>query len=335
MAVIDLMPGIIDIASAVSRYINIISVMPTTLYVIFVYVLIESGSGVHLPNWTHAFTSLVHLGIGGIALLIIIGFGLGVIIHPIQFAITQFFQGNWGSGRIAQAIRSQRIIRYQYRARKLNAEVDSINDQLVDWHESGMETTLSVRAPLRSRFEEALRRRDTSFPPDLDQVRPTRLGNVLDSAEHQAGSQYGMDAIQVVPQLLFIAPANHVEYVSNQRSQLDLAIRMAFISLAASITAVLFLWNDDLWVLIAIVPYALAYLSYLGAIVAARNYGSALDNLINLDRFTLYEQLHLELPATTKKEREANKELTALLNGFGSMSYKHPIIDKKAETTSE
>ena len=106
-----------------------------------------------------------------------------------------------------------------------------------------------------------------------------------------------------------IAPSDHVEYVSDQRSQLDLAVRMTFISALASATAVLFLWPYRFWVLIAIIPYAVAYLSYRGSVVAASYYGSALDTLINLDRFALYEQLHVGLPDGTVAQREQRRSL--------------------------
>jgi hypothetical protein len=155
---------------------------------------------------------------------------------------------------------------------------------------------------------------------------PTRLGNVLRRAESQAGSQYGMDALQVVPHLLMVAPASHVDYVNDQRSQLDLAVRMTLMSLLASITALVFLWPHRLWALIAVVPYAIAYVSYRGSVVAAGHYGSAFDTLINLDRFALYEQLHMKLPATTAGEKLANQKLARLLGYYPAevIEYAHP-----------
>ncbi len=120
-----------DVAATVSRYVNIINLIPSTLYVIFVYILIESGGWGHSPNWGHAFASLVHIGIGSIVLLIILGFGLGVIIHPIRFVIMQFFEGYWGSASIAQAVRSQRIMHYQRVCQALNdLEADSSENWL-------------------------------------------------------------------------------------------------------------------------------------------------------------------------------------------------------------
>ena len=330
--------GIIDagagVANSIGRYFSVVSFIPSSLYVLFVYLLVASGSWHNPPDWNHAFVSLGHLGVDGIALLTFLGVGLGIFIHPIQFAIVQFFEGYWGTRSIPQAIRYQRIVRYQRLCERLNQDVRSTRKRLTAREKEGLKTP-GARAPVRSKLDEADRVR-SMFPADVDEAMPTRLGNVLRRAESQAGSQYGIDALQVVPHLLLIAPTNHIDYVNDQRSQLDLAVRMTFISVVAAVTAIIFLWPYGTWVLIALIPYGLAYLSYRGSIVAAGHYGSALETLITLNRFTLYEQLHMELPASTEKEQEANAVLSDLL-GYEpdtTIDYVHPVTGDKSEAAS-
>jgi hypothetical protein len=321
--------GIIDatagVANSIGRYFSVVSFIPSSLYVLFVYLLYASGSWHHPPDWGHAFMSLGHLGVDGVVLLTFLGIGLGIFIHPIQFAIVQFFEGYWGRWHISQAIRYQRIVHYQKICQKLNDDFICTVNTLAAWEKDHPETTPSMRAPLRSRLDEADRVR--SMFPAVDEVMPTRLGNVLRRAESQAGSQYGINALQAVPHLLLIAPTNHIDYVNDQRSQLDLAVRMTFISVVAAVTAIIFLWPDGAWVLIALIPYVLAYFSYRGSVVAAGHYGSALETLINLNRFALYQQLHVQLPASTEKEQEMNAELADLL-GYEpdtTIDYEHPV----------
>jgi hypothetical protein len=55
-------------------------------------------------------------------------------------------------------------------------------------------------------------------------------------------------------------------------------------------------------------------LCYRGSVVAASHYGSALDTLINLDRFELYKQLHMQLPAGTARESNTNRRLAKLFD---------------------
>ncbi len=329
--------GIVDVgtgaAQAIGRYFSVISVIPSSLYVVFVYILIMSGSWKHSPNWTHAFMSLEHISIGGIGVLAFLSVGLGLVIHPIQFSLVQFFEGYWGTTRIAQAIRSQRILRYQRLCNDLYDEAIKAGTELA----SLKRNKASVRqAQLISRQYEAMRILG-NFPRAPSQVMPTRLGNMLRRYESQAGSQYGMDALLVVPHLLLVAPANHVDYVNDQRSQLDLAVRMTFISAIASATAVIFLWPYRYWVLIAFIPYVLAYLSYRGSVIAAGHYGSAFDTLINLDRFVLYEQLHLPLPAGIMMERLRNEEMKHLFeyNPVEAVGYRHPLPGNGAGPASK
>ena len=332
--------GIIDagagVANSIGRYFSVVSFIPSSLYVLFVYLLVASGSWHHPPDWNLAFLSLGHLGVDGIALLTFLGVGLGIFIHPIQFAVVQFFEGYWGTWPVAQAIRYQRIVRYQRLCQRHIKDVRNTKKRLAAWEKAGFETTLSIRAPVRSKLDEADRVR-SMFPADLDEVMPTRLGNVLRRAESQAGSQYGIDALQATPNLLLIAPANHIDYVNDQRSQLDLAVRMTFISMIAAATAIIFLWPYGTWVLIVLIPFGLAYLSYRGSIVAAGHYGSALETLINLNRFALYEQLHMQLPASTENEQEENVKLRDLLGYVPdtTIDYEHPVTGDKSEAPSE
>jgi hypothetical protein len=323
--------SIIDIgagaAQTIGRYFSVVSVVPSSLYVAFVYILVVSGSSRHSPNWSDGFKSLGHLGFGGIAILAFLSVGLGVIIHPIQFAVVQFFEGYWGTTSFAQNIRSQRILHYQDLCRRLNQDKMSADRKIKKLRKAGVHHAAARVKPL-SQYDEVSRILE-NFPRAFDDVMPTRLGNVLRRAEMQAGSQYGMNALQAVPHLLMIAPTSHVDYVNDQRSQLDLAVRMTLMSVLASATALVFLWPHRLWALIAVVPYVIAYLSYRGSVVAASHYGSAFDVLINLDRFVLYEKLHINLPATTKDEKAANRKLTRLL-GYDAevIRYSHPPADQ-------
>ncbi len=320
-------------AQAVGRYFSVISVVPSVICVAYVYLLIASGSWSHPPDWSHAIHSLEHLGVGGVAFLSIIAFGLGLAIHPLQFAVVQFFEGYWGVSPVALSVRSERIIRYQRRYREIDDLGIAASDLLQEWEErtrdAGESPTLRLtpahQAPLRTVVDETNRFLDSNRPPADASIMPTRLGNVLRSFEMNAGSQYGLDSLMVVPRLLLVAPANHVDYVNDQRSQLDLAVRMILISLIASAATVFFLWPYPLWALIGIIPYAIAYLSYRGSVVAARGYGSALKILIDLNRFTLYEQLHIKVPDSNDEERWTNRQVSLLLQGEGAdIIYRHP-----------
>lgn len=146
-----------------------------------------------------------------------------------------------------------------------------------------------------------------------EDIMPTRLGNVLRYYERKAGAPYGLDAVRVMPYLSRVAPSEDMAYVNDQRSSLDLAVRLCLTSLLAAALWILFFWWHGLWLLVTIIPLAIAYLSYRGAVVVAGEYGRALAVVIALNRFTLYERLHLRLPPDMASEYRANSALNDML----------------------
>ncbi len=175
------------VANSIGRYFSVVSFIPSSLYILFAYLLVASGSWDHPPDWSHAFVSLAHLGVEGVVLLTFLGVGLGIFIHPIQFAIVQFFEGYWGTWSISQAIRYRRILYYQWLCGKLNDEIVKAMNNPDPGEGADAETADRVRASIRSRWDEADRIR-SMFPESFDEFMPTRLGNVLRRAESLAGS---------------------------------------------------------------------------------------------------------------------------------------------------
>src|SRR5262249_44176912 len=143
---------------------------------------------------------------------------------------------------------------------------------------------------------------------EYDDIMPTRLGNALRKYERQAGAPYGLDAVSVIQHIFFVAPAERVGYIDDQRQLMDLSVRMTATSIIAALVAVTALWRHGPWLLLALVPYGVAYLSYRGAVVVAHEYGAAVAAMIDLDRFTLYDSLRLPRPKDTNAERLMNEQ---------------------------
>lgn len=84
-------------------------------------------------------------------------------------------------------------------------------------------------------------------------------------------------------------------------------------ALMATALTVLFMWRNGPWLLLALVPYALAFASYRGAVVVAHEYGTAVAVLIDLNRFALYERMHLPSSGDLEEEKEHNRNLVNVL----------------------
>ena len=255
---------------------------------------------------------------------------LGVVLHPLQFGMVQLLEGYWGVGVWQQRLRAWAIQRHRRRREALLAAAGTANrafkraDLIPEERRRERETVanLSVQHEADRLFNQ--------YPILPHEVMPTRLGNMLRRYETAPGRPIGADLPALVPLLAAVAPPEQIDYVNDQRSALDLAVRTVMLSFAATLFSVLLLWNDGLWLLVALLPYLATYLSYRGCVICAESYGSALGTLLMLNRFRLYEQLHLALPANMYQELRSNKLLTAVFRHFEvpeprkSMKYQHP-----------
>lgn len=316
----DISSVISGIGGAIGRYFGLVSFVPSLFLTSFTFLLIKSGAWGNgaRPDWVragHSFSSL-----GNIALLILASVALGVITHPIQYALVQFFEGYWGVGRLARRARAARIMRYRRRVAYLEFGVgDEMERVLSKRRHLGKRDEierLSVedeRARLRAGFPVEWERDEDQPDQDQCEIMPTRLGNVLRKYERLAGAPYGLDAVSVLPHIALLAPAQRIAYLNDQRQTLDLAVRMCATSLVAVLVAIAFLWRHGPWLLLALVPYGVAYISYRGAIVVAHEYGTAICVLVDLDRFALYSALHVRQPQSTGSERRMNDELMKMM----------------------
>jgi len=295
------------LSGRIGRYFNIVSALPSALFVSYVFLLVESGAWSGPVEMSDALSSI---DLKEAALLVLLSFVTALALHPLQFSIIQMFEGYWGSSALARRIA---VVRTRYHRRRLTAlrlasgdahlEVQRLDDKAgVAWFEASDRLLAEI-----IRGDESERERQ-SYPESLREVLPTRLGNVLRRYE-RAGASYGIQAIPTVPRLGMVAEDKEVEYVQDQRLQLELAVRTAFLAIVAAGLTVIFMWRHGLWMLLALGPYAVGYLSYRGAVVVAHEYGTALAVLIELNRFRLYERLRHPQPENAAQEREANARL--------------------------
>jgi hypothetical protein len=345
--------AISGVGSAVGRYFSIVSFIPSLLLIGFIYALVESGAwnGSRSLDWARAGNAFTHLG--NLALLVLISIALGIVLHPIQFALVQFFEGYWGTRRWAQRARVVRMMHHRdkyecylldsrlgardefkrkdlpaiqaaeeaNRAAKKGDEAEHARKLEEAWRANEAALVDPEERLRRLSIEDEITRLAAGYPRaklvgmhlEYDNIMPTRLGNALRKYERQAGSQYGLDAVSVIQHVSFVAPAERLAYVGDQRQLLDLSVRMSATSIVATLIAITALWQHGAWLLLALVPYGVAYLSYRGAVIVAHEYGAAVAAMIDLDRFTLYDSLRLPRPSNTAVERLINSRLMKLL----------------------
>jgi hypothetical protein len=320
------MTNITDVAGAaresIGRYFSLVSFIPSAVLVGYLFVLLSSGVPYRPPDPANVVHAASHLSLADGIALTVLSMGLGLVLHPLQFAMVQFLEGYWGTGASAQRARSARMWRHWQRLVALRTRSGYYRYQLSQLPE---DENPRERINIASKWTEA-DRLSSNQPDKPDLIMPTRLGNVLRYYESAAGAPYNLDAVYVMPYLARVASAEDMDYVNDQRSNLDLAVRLSLVSAIAFFFSLCVLWRYGLWLLIALIPYTVAFLSYRGAVVAADAYGQAFAAVIALNRFALYERMHLPLPKNMSEERDRNTILGRIL-AYGddeSPYYEHP-----------
>jgi hypothetical protein len=268
---------------------NLVSAIPTTTLVVFLGGLLLAGAPTHRPDPARAHERIAGLSVGEIALLALLVLALSLVLSPFQVGFVKFLEGYWPSARpfawLAERLRERHAARWQ-----------RLEQSRVSHPERDDDAKL-LTMPARER------------------LLPTRLGNALRHAEDLAGSRYGLGTVQIVPRMWPVMPESMVAVIDDARNDMDVMASFVFVWLTATLVSFGLVCQYGVWLILPFVTLTLAGACYAGAVVAARSYGQTLVWAIDLYRFDLYRQLHIELPFSHADERRRNERLMPFLAG--------------------
>ena len=321
--------AVVGAGRGIGRHFSVVGMVPAFLAVAWLWFLLASSESVGVFTLTSAKKVAGDFGLADLGLLIGLAFAFGLITQPFQFGFTQWLEGYWGGGRLSTVLAAHRINRYRagrrrwisrgedadtrlirqafpnVTAQRLQGERDELLRQAMlemDGRRGDRMIALDQVSRYRHRYEQRV-------PERPSRVMPTRLGNALRAFEDEAGRQYQLDATVVAAHLSLLPEEPSSAYVRDTRQTLDLAVRICMMGLLATLPTAVLLARSGVWSSLVFLPFGAAYLAYLGAVHAARAYGSAVRFQIDLRRFALYEALHLPAPATPSLERDQNERL--------------------------
>lgn len=150
-----------------------------------------------------------------------------------------------------------------------------------------------------------------NLPPNTD-LMPTRLGNILRTAERRPLEKYGLDAIICWSRLWLLLPETVKKDLQDARADLNNAARLWLWSILFLVWAALGAW----WAIpLGILSALFAY--YNWAIAAATTYGDLIEASFDLHRQLLYQALGWKKPDDPNEERRVGQQLTDYLwRGF-------------------
>jgi hypothetical protein len=272
----------------------LVDYLPTYAGVLFVITLIWAGAPGSDLDFDRAWRTAADLNIGELVLLAVAVTLLAVLGHPLQLATVRLLEGEWPAwlGSLAALSRG-----HQRRRRAQLAAHEELP-------EDPAEPITEVQVQAAGLAGTRLRR---LYPP-ADVLRPTALGNVLAAVETQAGEPYGLDAAVAWPRLYPVLGEQVRVITDDRRDTLDSTARLSATLAASAIVSAALLARSGWWLLLALVPLAVARIAYIGAVHAAAAYGEAVRAAFDLHHFDLIAALHIPLPKDLSSERILNTQ---------------------------
>ncbi len=322
----DLTSVAVTAGNAIGRAFGVITLLPALFFVGVTWTLLAADAFTGPPDPDAFLHRVQQLSVGGVGALLLTALALGYALHPVQYALTQLLEGYWGTTSAGLALMRWRIHAYRHRHEELTDRLSTAKGKIRGFKDVDLRSEGAVPHLVeQQQVEKAL----TQLPMHAGRMMPTRLGNVLRRHEDLVGEPYGLPGVTVIPPLTLVARQETNRYLLDSAEQLDAAVSVCAITAASSVLVAVATLTDGWWLLTALIPYALCYIAYRGAVSAATAYGLAMRHLVDLERFALYRELHLAEPRTLGEEQKVAKKVSLLFDPPAGMDLNrsgHPVL---------
>jgi hypothetical protein len=250
------------------------------------YVGQQGWSSDHLTHLAASFGKLPGLAQGAllIAALMLVS-ASGAVVAQVCPMVIRLLEGHDWPGWASRPLR-KRAIRRRDEARERAVKRQEAGHQLVD-----------------ARAEEIIR----WTPADDDLVLPTRLGNILRSAEVRPLGAYGLDVAACWPHLWLVLDRDTRAEITSARAAVNAGARgWLWGALFAA-------WTVWAWWALPIALIVCVALYYGSLVPVTRIYGDLIYAAFTLHRFDLYEALRWSAPAAPALELKSGEDLTMYL----------------------
>ena len=256
------------------------------------------------------------IGLGVLALLVVSASGF--VVQQFEFSVLRLLKGYWP--RWCRPLIKRLARRQKRRWMMLDKRWQAFNYEGLgaltsEERQAYVQTDLQLSA-----YPDAGRPSDKR---DTGRLLPTRLGNILRSAEDRCEEKYGLDAVICWPRLWLVLPEAVKGELSAARDALNLTVRLWVWGLLFWVWAVVFwIWWPFL------LGIGVMWLAKRWMLQAAGVYEDLLESGFDLYRFQLYESLRWPRPRIPAEERASGQGLTDYL-WHGSDQTCPRFIEKK------
>ena len=261
------------------------------------------GIGASWRWWVGWGPSKDYTGEGSVQIWLLVGSLLMVtlvayILQAFTRLLVQFYEGY----RLPQGLERRMVARVAQRWAQLRQ----------DRREAAKRNDLGAYNHLQDRLY-------YEYPDSAAWLLPTRLGNVLRSAERFSSWAYGMDAPFWWPRLWPLLPEKMQETINDALTSMLALLNLSTLIVCVAIDGTVYLAacrapNNGLWAAAALaVGLLIAAVSYQGAVAQARSYGQQIRAAVDLHRFDVLKTMRHPLPKTPQEERALWAQLSQWL----------------------
>jgi len=301
--------------------------------------------------WNQQDTTLKAVQI--IGFITLVTFSASVLASQ-AFAILRFYEGYWNFP-FSRVLRQVGEGWHQTKLDELDIpnRLDRLNQQIQDqqqklsnsqkrglkqwlkWRLVGLENELERVENSQNRLQQ---RNYAAYPQPRhrQEIMPTRLGNILKSAELYPYDRYEIDAVLVWSRLYHVLPERCIQIITEARSNLDFALAIATLSWIFSLMSGIWLLSVQapgwLFLLCFWGGSVMGWLAYQSAVGNAAAYAEQVRVSFDLYRYELVKQLRLKPAQTPAEEVEQWREIRQLFYGGQTPStwrYLDPEVKKE------
>lgn len=254
-------------------------------------------------------TARVFVGAAGLLLV----FFTALLLEAFEGGLLRFYEGYWPRRPRAARRRAADLERKLQRRHELRTRL------------------VSPEAPITPQERAELARLNSELahrPAEPGRSMPTRLGDILRTAEDYPRDRYGLDPITFWPRLYPHLGDSLREALGEVQDQLDLTLRLNTLIIVygvvwSAIVTFCGRWPVLVWTLPALL---LAWPLRRAADQAASSYGELFRAAFDLHRFDAYEKMHWPKPTSPKGEKEHGEKLLLYLQSgrlVEDISYVH------------
>jgi len=291
-----------DLTATFGRHFVICGYLPAVAFLFLLRILVVP----HLPaTWQTELTNLSGTQLGADLALYVIGpLVLGSLLVSLSPQIIRLYKGDYWPF----LVRKQTSEEHYELAAELHKNVD---EMLAAMDAADSERVRELRGDLSVVLEQLHRMSGGVLILEPNNLKPTRLGNVLAAMEEYPDRSYGMVAALLWPRLLGVIPKEFQARIKSQNTDLMFLLNLSASCLVFAVAWVvlgigsMLHWTGIptiLWWSVLVGVLAGVYVFYRLAVTAAMSLAESVMSAFDLYRGELCKQYRITAPSTADAE---------------------------------